>query len=334
VLIAVLLALLALPPAMSAQTSRFDSLYVFGDSLADNGNDFLLLKALGFDPAAPPSESPHRTYFAGRFSNGPIGVEYLWQLLSGNAPGSANGLKPFLGAPQLGPKGAVDFAFGGSGTPFLDQTPGGQWVPGLKGQVELFRTALGGRKPSKRALYVVSTGANDYRDDAFNQPMQPQDVVRNISDSVAALYQLGARDVMVVNLPDLGLVPANAGNPGPASFLTAVHNAVLAGAMAELAASLPNLHLIQIDMIHVFTTLPPGMNQTIPALEVLFPAGSLPPPYPPDFHMSACLFIDPATCLDAPTFDVGAQFLFWDIVHPTTAAHRVFGDYLYHYAVQ
>src|SRR5205814_1109354 len=93
--------------------------------------------------------------------------------------------------------------------------------------------------------------------------------------------------------------------------------------------------LIQIDLIHAFTTLPPDMDmRRTPALDMLFPVGSLPPPYPPDFHMSACLYIDPATCLDAPTFDVGPRFLFWDIVHPTTAAHQVLGEYLYHYAVQ
>jgi phospholipase/lecithinase/hemolysin len=49
--------------------------------------------------------------------------------------------------------------------------------------------------------------------------------------------------------------------------------------------------------------------------------------------MSACLFINPALCLDVPTFTVG-PFLYWDIVHPTTAAHRVLGEFLYHAAVQ
>ena len=91
--------------------------------------------------------------------------------MRGVAPGSAGSLKPFLAAPIVGSTGAVDFAFGGTGTPYLDQTPGGFWAPGLKGQVELFKSALGARKPSKNALYVIVTGANDYRDDAFNTPM-------------------------------------------------------------------------------------------------------------------------------------------------------------------
>ena len=116
--------LLALSTSTSAQ-QRFDSFYVFGDSLADNGNDFILGKASGANPPAPPSVSPHKTYFNRHFSNGPVEFEYLWQRLTGAAPGTRNSLRPFLEFPVLGPTGAVDFAFGGTGTPFLDQTPGG-----------------------------------------------------------------------------------------------------------------------------------------------------------------------------------------------------------------
>ena len=332
---ALLLTLFLLPLATSAETPRYDSLYVFGDSLADIGNVFIASTALGSDPAPPPSISPHRAYFEGHFSNGPVAFEYLWQRLSGQAPGSPKGLKAFLAAPFLGPTGAVDFAFGGTGTPFIDQTPGGLYAPGLKGQVELFRAAIRGRRPSKHALYVIVTGANDYRNDPFNVPMDPHDVVSNIADAVNTLYQLGARDVIVLNLPDLGLVPANAGDPGPASALSAFHNALLADAMTTLASQLPKLNLIQADFAQAFLQLPAGMNQQVPALETLFPPGSFPsPPYPPGFHISACLFIDPVTCADAPTFDVGDSFLFWDIVHPTTAAHRVLGDYLFQLLVQ
>jgi phospholipase/lecithinase/hemolysin len=45
--------------------------------------------------------------------------------------------------------------------------------------------------------------------------------------------------------------------------------------------------------------------------------------------MASCLFVNPAACVDVPTFDVGQQFLFWDVAHPTTAAHKVLGDFIY-----
>jgi phospholipase/lecithinase/hemolysin len=47
--------------------------------------------------------------------------------------------------------------------------------------------------------------------------------------------------------------------------------------------------------------------------------------------MSACLFLDPRSCLDGPAalFLSTAPFIFWDIVHPTTEAHRRLGQYIY-----
>jgi len=321
-----LLTLLVLTGTSYAQVPSFDAFYAFGDSLADNGNDFIYGQITRSNPVVPPSISPNRTYFNGRFSNGYVYVEYLWQLLSGNAPGSARGLKPSLSQPIFPLDAAIDFAFGGTGTPFLDQTPGGAFVPGLKGQIELFRAGLARRRP-RRALYVIFTGFNDYRNDPFNVPMSIDDVVANIVDSVERLYDLGARDVMVMNLPDLGLVPANAQNPGPATALSVAHNAALKTALDKVQVQLPRLHLIQPDLVTFFLTLPAAMDRMVPALEALFFGD---PSLPPGFHMSACLFIDPATCRDVPVpFNIDLNFLFWDIVHPTTEAHRALAGYVF-----
>jgi phospholipase/lecithinase/hemolysin len=310
-----------LPSIAAAQVPEFDSLYVFGDSLADNGNILIQTKAMQMNPPVPPSVTPHRTYFDGRFSNGYIAFEYLWQRLSGHQPGSALGMKPFLGAPLLQKTGAVDFAFGGTGTPYLDQTPGGFYAPGLKGQVELFRLALRGRKPSSRSLYVVATGANDYRIDPFNVPMNPVDVVHNIEEAIGSLYQLGARHVMVVDLPDLGAIPANGGDPA-ATELSNVHNGLLDEAISRLRAKYPSLHVIPVRLNPLFQDLSETMEAHAPELAVFAPA---------DPGLSACLFIDPATCHDAPAFLFNASygFIFWDVAHPTTEAHRHLGDYAY-----
>jgi len=309
-----------------AQMPRFDALYVFGDSLADNGNDFLATSASGLNPPAPPSQSPHRTYFEGRFSNGYVAVEYLWQALSGQAPGSAGGLTPYLTQP-LAPLGrAVDFAFGGTGTPLLDQTPGGFFAPGLKGQLGLYLAAPRARQKPKRPLYVISTGANDYRVDQYNAPMSIEAVVENIVATVKALYRDGARDIMVVNLPDLGLVPAHAGDGGASTELSLAHNDALRKALDQLASETPKLQLIQANLIDAFNQLPGTMNKSIPALELLFAND---PTLPEGFHMSACLFIDPATCKDSPVpFNIELNSLFWDVVHPTTEAHWYLGQFL------
>jgi phospholipase/lecithinase/hemolysin len=322
ILAVVLVALFTLAGRPSAHGPEYQSFMTFGDSLADIGNVFILSQVLGIDPAPPPSSA----YFEGRFSNGPVAFEYLWQLLSGKAPGQPGSLRAFLASPLNGAEGAVDYAFGGTGTPRRDVTPGGLSAPGLEGQIELYRLSLRGRKPSRRTLFAIVTGANDYRLDAFHQPLPPTESVGNIRDAVATLYEMGARDVMVLNLPDLGLIPANIADPAAATQLSMLHNALLKNALDQLAAQLPKLNLIQVDLFQLPSRLPSGMNFVVPALDFLFPPG---PPLPPGFFMSTCLFVDPATCANVPTFNVPGTFVFWDVVHPTTVVHRVLGEYLH-----
>ena len=207
------------------------------------------------NPPVPPSVTPHRTYFDGRFSNGYIAFEFLWERLSGHRPGSSRGLKPFLESPLLQKTGAINFAFGGTGTPLLDQTPGGFYAPGLKGQIELFRLALRGRQPSPRSLYVVSTGANDYRDDPFNVPMNPVDVVNNIEQAIASLYRIGARHVMVVDLPDLGQVPANGGSRRRDCPQHVSQPAPRWSCGSAYERSIPNLRLTLLELDPLFSRL-------------------------------------------------------------------------------
>lgn len=306
--------------AAAQQQAPFDAFFVFGDSLADTGNVWLTSRLLRINPAPPPSVSPNRSYFDGRFSNGPVAFEYLWQRVSGAAPGSSRALKPYVGWPLVGRTSAANFAFGGTGTSLLDRTPGGLYAPGLKGQVELFRLAMRGKKPSPRALFAIVTGANDYSLDRENGPLAPDVVVGNIGESVARLYASGARTILVLGLPDLGLLP---GADPAASQLTLLHNTLLEGTLAQLSAQLPGARLIFVDINDVFALLPPGIEVQVPALAAY---GSQLPVAQPE--LAGCLFVDPATCRDVP-FEVGTPFLFWDIVHPTTGVHRVIGDYLF-----
>ena len=324
-ILAFLIACCLFPALTNAQVPRFDSMYVFGDSLADNGNVLIQSRIFRVNPPVPPVGA----FFDGRFSNGFIAVEFLWESLSGHRPDSSRRLKPFLAA--LRSEGAIDFAYGGTGTALLDQTPGGMWAPGLKGQVELFKLALLGRKPSSRSLYVIATGANDYRDDPFNVPMDPEEVARNIEEAIGSLYKIGARDVMVLNLPDLGKVPANmvdpaTGEPDPlrsaaATELSGLHNEALDAALARVRVRYPRLHLIPVDLDIPFDQLRGALGDLwpVPAMETIAPG------------TSPCLFVDPATCPDLPdaAFNVDLGFLFWDIVHPTTQAHRHLGQYLF-----
>ena len=313
-----LLIVCLLPSIASAQMPHFDSLYVFGDSLADNGNVLIQSKFLGAQPPVP----PRPTYFNGRFSNGYVGFEYLWQNLTGKPLEGPGALKPFLASPFV--RGAaINFAYGGTGTPYVDQTPGGMWAPGLKGQVELFRQTFRSKKPSERALYAIATGANDYRLDAYNQPMAPAQVVRNIEEAIVSLYRLGARDVMVLDMPNLGMLPF--ADP-LASGISSAHNDLLYPMLENLQTRLPKLHLIPITMQTPFSELVGTMlpyYSGVPALTHYFPGS-------PPLGMALCLFVNPAACQNASTlFNVNLGFLFWDVVHPTTEAHYYLSEHLF-----
>lgn len=320
-LVGVLLLLVGVIVApIGAKAPHFIHLFVFGDSISDTGNDFILSRALGAQPALPPSVSPNRTYFNGRFSNGPVAVEYLWALLN---PGRASLIPPSLADQRVPAVGPVSFAFGVSGSGIATEFNGVQ-VPGLGTQIELFRRGIRGRHAPPHSLYVVFTGANDYLVGPGELPLNPVDVVNNIGRGITALYGEGARVIVVPNLPALNAIPLLAANPSAqlvVSQLVAVHNQLLALKLQTLSLQLPGIQLVPVD-VHSLTP-PPGTNVTIPALDVLVPTT------PPSVPTSLCIFVNPSACPNVPTFAVSPSFYYWDAVHPTTAAHAFIGRYLH-----
>ena len=296
------------------------TVYVFGDSLSDTGNDIILTKAQRIFPAIPPSESPHRTYYNGRFSNGPVSVEYLWRLLQNDRKAV---LTPFMSKQGLTLDGGVSLAFGGSKSGFVSQTPGLFYVPGVLGQIELFRKALKGKKPKAGALYVIWTGANDYIvPERGEGPAEPAEVVANITKAIETLYSIGARNFLVPNLPDLGLAPIVHESASLFSQLTQSHNALLERARDELDIRLKGANITLVDIYAVSQNLlstdtPPLIFP--PALAVI--SGEV---------ASACLFIDPTKCPDVNvTGNLSQAYYFWDILHPTTLIHGYFGQAMF-----
>src|SRR6185437_8876801 len=123
------------PPA--PPVAPFSALYVFGDSLSDDGN--ISLATLGLVPVSPP-------YADRSFSNGPVWAQDLAQELG--LP-----LKASLG-------GGTDFAYGGAHT---GQTPEHKAnATDLPSQFSQFQTQID--SPRAGALYAVWIGANDVLD--------------------------------------------------------------------------------------------------------------------------------------------------------------------------
>ena len=309
------LALFAAPWA-SAQLA-FNRLVVFGDSLSDPGNAFVLLGATN----TPPDWSvdaflvPDRPYARGgqHFSNGATWIEQMARPL-----GLANSVRPAFRSAS----GATNFAIGSARA-----RADGSGID-LASQVQAFLNAAGNAAPAD-ALYVVEIGGNDLRDAllAFVQtlqsggtPAQAQaaagtviaDAVGAIGAQMQALAGAGARRFLVWRVPNIGATPAIRGLgaldpaiPGVADSLTQAFNAALeANVLAPLAAS--GLGIVRLD---VYAKL----NQII-ANGAAFGLTNV---------TNACITpsVPPFQC------QTPDQYLFWDGIHPTAAGHAIIAQY-------
>lgn len=254
----------------------FNQVYVFGDSLSDDGNGFI--PTGGQLPPSPP-------YFQGRFSNGPVWIEQLI---------------PRLGL-NLTPETNVAFGGATSGTFNVntERLPAGfPPLPGVQTQIDGYISAANVADP--RSLYVVWAGSNDY---LGARSTDVQGVLNNIALAITKLTNIGARNIMVPNLPNLGITPlATSLGPEAAQGLTqlsAAHNAGLATLIETLDRN-PAVNIIPVDVEGL-------INQAVTN--------------PADFGFTNVrdpLLVQPS--------NNPSQYLFWDDLHPTTAAHSFVGD--------
>jgi phospholipase/lecithinase/hemolysin len=266
-----------------ASAASFSQLFIFGDSLSDAGNAYNgTLKQI---PPSPP-------YFEGRFSNGNIWADYLGEQLN---------LKPTLltSLTTTSPSQGINFAIAGSKSgqgnslvPFLP-------LPGVLEQVKLLTNSLPNEntKLDSNALYAIWGGANDYINAGITDTNQ---TVNNLTSAVGLLTQAGAKNVMVLNLPDLGKTPQalNAGTSSNLSALTERHNTTLKSALLPFSSN-TGLNIISVDVNNAFKEIfanPQafGLNNVSQPCLTLFSVCNNP-----------------------------SDFLFFDNIHPTTKLHNL-----------
>jgi thermolabile hemolysin len=210
-------------PALAAKLDldEIDQIYTFGDSLVDTGNAF---QATGNQiPPSPP-------YFQGRFSNGPIWVEYLTQSLG--LPASSQ----------------VNLGFGGATTGTNNTV--NPALPGLQTEIGGYLASNPPQNPN--ALYIVWAGANDYLGDRVTDPNVP---TSNLETAINSLTGFGAKNILVANLPDLGSLPGTNTTPFANSLnaISAAHNLNLESRINRLQANLgSDVNLISFDVNTLF----------------------------------------------------------------------------------
>jgi outer membrane lipase/esterase len=181
----------ALPGPASALP--FTNIYIFGDSLSDSGN-VTAQYALLPHPNGAPAAIPGFPYFDGRFSNGPNYADLLAQMLGVSA------------VPSF--EGGTNFAYGGARTAY--DTLGPPFL-GMLQQVNAYLGSVSAADP--KALYVVFGGANNLQDILQGKGQNggpPESIGASVQDLKTILDELrakGARDFLVPNAPNLGVVP-------------------------------------------------------------------------------------------------------------------------------
>src|SRR5688572_22340194 len=118
-----------------------------------------------------------------------------------------------------------NFSWAGANTGYLNVFPG---LPGMLDELNELRTPAT-RQLNKNALYVVFGGGNDFN--RIFGGADPTEVissgVTNVVTIVSSLRAAGAENIVVVDLPDIGLTPRAAGASATATFLSMMFNANL-----------------------------------------------------------------------------------------------------------
>jgi phospholipase/lecithinase/hemolysin len=319
----------------SAEVS-YNGLVVFGDSLSDPGNKYVVTGLSNTPPYNLLDEFliPDGPYTRGglHHSNGKTWVEQYAKPL-----GMGKLVRPALRNPGV----ATNYAYGGARARDASVTSPNMHLPE---QVSTYLANLadyGGIAPSD-ALYVIFIGGNDIAPDAVTAFATPDlgpavgvgiiiDAFVSVGDRVVELYTAGARKFLIMNAPDMGLIPAM--NPplnvpqasGLGTCLSVLYNngsplpfpydqfcppfppgiPGLNTVLDQLEANLPGIEIIRFDIfekLQQIVVFPEGFG-------LLNGSGHCVMPEVPPF---ACKSPD--------------DYVFWDGTHPTKAAHGVIAN--------
>lgn len=280
-------------PALAA--SPWSNIYVFGDSLSDDGNNAILADTFagGARQSTPTPSAGFVAEFpyagSDRYSNGPVWAEDF-------AAHYGMTLAPSL-------LGGTDYAYGGA-----TAGPAGAGIPpSVTDQVAMF---LGTASTSRSsALYLIDAGGNDARDAITAAAADPTHASTIIGAAAATfvsqekavidtLKAAGAKQFLVWDVPDLGLTP----------------EARAAGALG-MAASRQAAQVFNQALVPMLQAEGVGILDVYGLLDS---AAANPAAYGLSDVTDACA--GPTLCANP------GGYLFWDGVHPTAAGHALVAD--------
>ncbi|MCK5684065.1 SGNH/GDSL hydrolase family protein [bacterium] len=269
-LVGLLLLCLVLSFGSSAFAHSYSQVISFGDSLSDNGN------ADGFGLGVSTNPNPDGTV-------GSVWVDYLAQ--------------------DLG-IGLLDMALGGARSNFHPNS--GSQDLGFLWQIGFYLDHIYKPEIDSKALYTIWIGGNDLLDitDSAQVESVIDNTVTNINTGINNLHLAGVQNIILMNMPNLGLTPLMNGeykdygdpfsnNPNDGTALASTFNQALDSRIDPFRSL---LNLMEVDVFTLMTEF-----------------------------IEADLFDDYEHMLQvSETPDL--SYLFWDAIHPTTYAHSLIAN--------
>ena len=224
---------------------------------------------------------PPAPYYSGRWTNGLNWVDLLPMVA-----------RQFSAATAFFQNNGTNFAVGGSTTEILAT------------QINFFLQSVGGKAVADN-LHIIWIGAND-----FKAGIAPSMTVQNIRKGIAKLSNAGAKNILVLNIPDISLTPnvialgaSTAGSARQFVFLTNM----LLQLQIPLLGWLHGINLSLVDINSIFTQIVSSPEEF-------------------RFKSSSGAAFDTNTGVIIP--DPGKE-VFWDGFHPTTHAHFIAAGFVY-----
>ncbi|XP_058115136.1 GDSL esterase/lipase 7 [Magnolia sinica] len=335
-----LLLLLLFPPFdHGVHGALTPAMFIFGDSLIDDGNNNWL------PSMAKANYAPYGIDFgfpSGRFCNGLTVVDYGARVLG------LPFVPPYLSPTLKGLKILKGINYASAAAGILDETGRhyGARVS-FNGQIQLFQKTLSVDFPLlfpdrtalaqylAKSVFLINLGSNDYINNYLlpnlyttSRTYGPDEfadlLIRTFSQQLTRLYGLGARKMVLVGLGPLGCIPSQLsmvnGSNGcveRVNNLVGAFNERLVQLTATLGTTLPGSYFVYQDVYRVFADMinnPSNYGFTV-ANQACCGNGRY-------GGAVSCLPLQrPCTNRD--------QYIFWDSFHPTQAVNAIIAESCY-----
>lgn len=309
-LLQVLPTLLVLVAAIATQAQNYTKIVVFGDSLSDTGNDFVLFSEVGFPFPAPyvlpPPNPPYiLNYTLAHFTDGsdttPQAINY-----HGNWIEQLAAVLPAHPSVTAWRFGGTNYAHG-YGNTFNGTTTFNLFdsitvdVDNVGMQIDDYLATH--PKIDDHTLFVVWAGANNLTEAALagSPPSVIVDGAIAQVGNVQRLIAAGGTQFLVLNLPNLGAVPRF--NSSPTDAAAFKQASILFNATLDTGVSLLPLFNL-------------GRHLTIQKLDVFSLINKI------IAHPGNYGFVDVTDESQGAPVDPDT-YLFWDDLHPTTRGHNL-----------